>query len=123
MAKIPYVGEDDAPTPDEVMNHAARVLDETVRQRDKMIHRVRELENRANLVAGLAQHQPNMQGQFRAAVFILTGSWPNEEVAEPVNCERCGHPIEGYPNGTYRHVPGYNGPCPRACPPEPAEGG
>ena len=56
-----------------------RVFDETVRQRDKMIARVRELENRANLVAGLAQNLPEQQGQFRAAVFILTGSWPGGE--------------------------------------------
>jgi hypothetical protein len=43
--------------------------EELARQRDKLLNRVRELENRANLVAGLAQDQPDMQGQFRAAVF------------------------------------------------------
>jgi hypothetical protein len=55
---------------------------ELARQRDKLIARVRELENRANLVAGMAQHHPDMQGQFRGAVFILTGAWPADAKAE-----------------------------------------
>lgn len=41
------------------------------------LERGKAMENRANLVAGLAQHNPDLQGQFRAAVFILTGSWPD----------------------------------------------
>jgi len=60
----------------------AAELRETVRQRDKLIARVRELENRANLVAGLAMHDPDLLGQHRAAVFILTGEWPQENQTE-----------------------------------------
>lgn len=64
---------------DEPMGQELERLQEVERQRDKLIARTRELENRANLVAGIAQHQPDGQGQFRAAVFILTGSWLGEE--------------------------------------------
>lgn len=53
--------------------------DELTRQRDALISRTRDLENRANLIAGLGQNLPEQQGQFRAAVFILTGSWPAED--------------------------------------------
>lgn len=35
-------------------------------------------------------------------------------------CERCDTQIVGHINGTWRHAPGYPGPCPRACPPEDA---
>lgn len=52
---------------------------ELERQRDKLLTRSRELENRANLLAGLSQPDPDLEGQFRASVFILTGSWPGDE--------------------------------------------